>query len=113
MNAISKHELLDADEIFCSSSTNPVVPITQVNDKIISDDEAAKIQSTLNNHTAAWMKMVNLGDRWKHSRRYRETALNKTASVPPLSILIKDHKQVAPNSLTKTCSVVSYGQSMN
>ena len=34
---ISKHELLDADEIFCSSSTNPVVPITQVNDKIISE----------------------------------------------------------------------------
>ena len=34
---ISKHELLDADEIFCSSSTNPVVPITQVDDKVICE----------------------------------------------------------------------------
>ena len=30
---ITDKELLDADEIFCSSSTNPVVPIIQVNDK--------------------------------------------------------------------------------
>ena len=35
---ITDKELLDADEIFCSSSTNPVVPIIQVNDKKICDE---------------------------------------------------------------------------
>ena len=46
---ISKHELLDADEIFCSSSTNPVVPITQVNDKIICES-AGSISLDLYKH---------------------------------------------------------------
>ncbi len=34
---ISESELFDADEIFCSSSTNPVVPIVRINNEIISD----------------------------------------------------------------------------
>ena len=52
---ISKHELLDADEIFCSSSTNPVVPITQVNDKIISES-AGSISLDLYKHSQDYLK---------------------------------------------------------
>ena len=52
---ISKHELLDADEIFCSSSTNPVVPITQVNDKIISES-AGSISLDLYKHAQDYIK---------------------------------------------------------
>ena len=52
---ISKHELLYADEIFCSSSTNPVVPITQVNDKIISES-AGSISLDLYEHAQDYIK---------------------------------------------------------
>ena len=52
---ISKHELLDADEIFCSSSTNPVVPITQVNDKIICES-AGSISLELYKYTQDYIK---------------------------------------------------------
>ena len=52
---ISKHELLDADEIFCSSSTNPVVPITQVNDKIICES-AGSISLDLYEHAQDYIK---------------------------------------------------------
>ena len=52
---ISEHELLDADEIFCSSSTNPVVPITQVNDKIISES-AGSISLDLYEHAQDYIK---------------------------------------------------------
>lgn len=52
---ISKHELLDADEIFCSSSTNPVVPITQINDKIISES-AGSISLDLYKHAQDYIK---------------------------------------------------------
>jgi len=52
---ISKHELLDADEIFCSSSTNPVVPITQVDDKIISES-AGSISLDLYKYTQDYIK---------------------------------------------------------
>ncbi len=34
---ITQNELLDSDEIFCSSSTNPVVPITHIDNKRITD----------------------------------------------------------------------------
>tara|TARA_B100001248_G_scaffold43316_1_gene27706 strand:- start:42 stop:902 length:861 start_codon:yes stop_codon:yes gene_type:complete len=52
---ISRHELLDADEIFCSSSTNPVVPITQVNDKIICES-AGSISLDLYEHAQNYIK---------------------------------------------------------
>ena len=52
---ISRHELLDADEIFCSSSTNPVVPITQVNDKIICES-AGSISLYLYEHAQNYIK---------------------------------------------------------
>ena len=52
---ISKDELLDADEIFCSSSTNPVVPITQVDDIIISES-AGSISLDLYEHAQDYIK---------------------------------------------------------
>ena len=52
---ISEHELLDADEIFCSSSTNPVVPITQVNDKVICES-AGSISLDLYKHAQDYIK---------------------------------------------------------
>ena len=52
---ISKNELLDADEIFCSSSTNPVVPITQVNEKTICES-AGNISLDLYKHAQDYIK---------------------------------------------------------
>ena len=52
---ISKDELFDADEIFCSSSTNPVVPITQLDDKTISDS-AGVISMDLYNYTQDYIR---------------------------------------------------------
>ena len=52
---ISKSELFDADEIFCSSSTNPIVPITQLDEKIISDS-AGDISMDLYNRTQDYIK---------------------------------------------------------
>ena len=82
-------------------------------DKVISESEASKIQTTLNQHTAAWLKITNVGEKWKHARRYRETTINKTASIPPLSLLIKDHKPVKQGELPKTRPVIASQASMN
>ena len=57
--------------------------------------------------------MLNIGEAWTHKERYRETMLNKTASVPSLSILVKDHKQVGQGELPKSRPVCSSGESMN
>ena len=52
---ISKNVLLDSDEIFCSSSTNPVVPITQINNKLISK-KAGPMTMKLYNHAQDFIK---------------------------------------------------------
>ena len=52
---ISKDALLTSDEIFCSSSTNPVVPITQVDNVSISNN-AGPVSMKLYEHTQQFIK---------------------------------------------------------
>jgi D-alanine transaminase len=52
---ISKDDLFKSDEIFCSSSTNPVVPIIQLDDKLISK-EAGPVSMTLYQHAQNFIK---------------------------------------------------------
>ena len=52
---ISKDLLLSSDEIFCSSSTNPVVPITRVDNNIISN-KAGPVSMTLYENTQKFIK---------------------------------------------------------
>ncbi len=52
---ISKDEVLDSDEIFCSSSTNPVVPIIQLNDNLISE-KAGPVTMNIYSHAQEFIK---------------------------------------------------------
>jgi D-alanine transaminase len=52
---ISKDELLSSDEIFCSSSTNPVVPITQV-DNISLSNNAGPVSMKLYEYAQQFIK---------------------------------------------------------
>jgi len=52
---ISKDALLSSDEIFCSSSTNPVVPITQVDNVSISNN-AGPVSMELYEHSQQFIK---------------------------------------------------------
>ena len=52
---IPRNLLLSADEIFCSSSTNPVVPITQLDDNIISNT-AGPVSMKLYQHAQQFIK---------------------------------------------------------
>jgi D-alanine transaminase len=52
---ISKYDLFESDEIFCSSSTNPVVPIIQLDDKVISK-EAGPVSMKLYQQAQSFIK---------------------------------------------------------
>ena len=52
---IPRNLLLSADEIFCSSSTNPVVPITQLDNNIISN-KAGPVSMKLYQHAQEFIK---------------------------------------------------------
>jgi D-alanine transaminase len=55
---ISKDELFESDEIFCSSSTNPVVPITKLDTEIISN-EAGPMSMEMYQHAQDFIKEFN------------------------------------------------------
>ena len=52
---ISKDELFESDEIFCSSSTNPVVPITKLDTEVISN-EAGPMSMEMYQHAQDFIK---------------------------------------------------------
>ena len=52
---ISEKDLFDSDEIFCSSSTNPVVPITKLDNTIVSE-EAGPISMKMYEYTQDFIK---------------------------------------------------------
>ena len=52
---ISKDELFESDEIFCSSSTNPVVPVTKLDTKVISK-EAGPMSMEMYQHAQDFIK---------------------------------------------------------
>ena len=84
-----------------------------LNDKIIDPEGAKQIQRKLNQHTSAWIKITDLGGEWNHTKRFRETALNKTASIPSLSLLVKDYKKIGEGDTPKARPVVASQGSMN
>ena len=52
---ISKDELFESDEIFCSSSSNPIVPITKLDTKVISK-EAGPMSMEMYQHAQDFIK---------------------------------------------------------
>ena len=71
------------------------------------------MQRILNGHMSQWIKVVGCGDNWSQMDRFRSTTLNTDATIPPLYILIKDHKKPNSDGTPKTRPVVSGNSSMN
>ena len=76
-------------------------------DSIIGDDEVRKIQNLHNGHTSMWLRMTNMGLEWNHQDRIKESCLQHTCTVPPMYLLVKDHKEKKEGALPATRPVVS------
>ena len=77
------------------------------NDTQISQDEVARIQQTLNGHQSMLIKGFNIGGAWNHTDRVRESTISQSNAIPPLYLMIKDHKEVPVGDFPKTRPVVS------
>ena len=82
-------------------------------DREISLADVAEVQKTVNGHTSSWLKILGYGNTWVQSDRFRKTCVNHSENVPPLYLLLKDHKQVGEGELPKTRPVCSSQQGMN
>ena len=76
-------------------------------DREIGEDEVRRIQRLHNGHTAMLAKMTNMGQNWKHEDRIRESCIQHTCTVPPMYLLVKDHKEIKEGALPATRPVVS------
>ena len=72
-------------------------------DTEVGDEEVKRIQRLFNGHTAMWLKFSNMGERWRHEQRCRESCLQQSDVVPPMYLLHKNHKPRKPASLPATC----------
>ena len=83
-------------------------------DKILKPGESEQMQKAMNQHISAWVKMTDLGGGdWNYTKRFRETTIKKTANIPLLSLLVKEHKPVKEGEVPKVRLVVASQASMN
>ena len=81
-------------------------------DKVITEEQAAKFQRQLIGHCKVWTKILNTGGDWGHRDRVMDTVVDKGVEVPPMYLLIKDHKGRDQDGLLPTRPVVSACSSM-
>ena len=81
-------------------------------DRIIGKEVIRENKRLLNGHMSMFNKCFKTGQRWNHQERVRETTLEDSNSVPPLYLLIKDHKKRMKGCLPATRQVVGNNKSM-
>ena len=62
-------------------------------DNKVDWDDLKKSQNEINGHTSMMIKILGIGEAWKHTNRVRETMLGEAMTSSPLSLLFKDHKK--------------------
>ena len=63
-------------------------------DLVISRMEAERVQREANGHVSMFGKMMGIGSAWGHEARIRESLIQESCVVPPMKLLVKDHKEV-------------------
>ena len=76
-------------------------------DKVITWEDARRIQRLTNGHTSCWIKIGKMGETWKQVERIRETCINQSCCVAPMYQTLKDHKKLKPGEIHKTRAIVS------
>ena len=74
-------------------------------DKIIDQVELEQVQKEANGHVSMWVKMLGMGESWGHQARIRESLIQHSCVVPPMKLLVKDHKPLGADGLPphQTC----------
>ena len=82
-------------------------------DKEISLGDAKEILKELKGHTSMWIKITGMGKTWNQVDRVRKSLITHAPQVPPMYLMVKDHKHVEPGDPPPTRPVVSGSGGMN
>ena len=82
-------------------------------DKVVDQVELEAIQREANGHVSMWVKMLGMGEAWGHEARIRESLIQHSCVVPPMKLLVKDHKPLGADGLPPTRPVVGASRGIN
>ena len=82
-------------------------------DEEVDDETTDLTQKLLNGHTSMWLKMSKMGESHQHQQRQRATHIEQSATVPPLYLLVKDHKKQNDDEPPSTRPVCGATAGMN
>ena len=62
-------------------------------DRIISEQDVVKLEATLSATSSSLARVLKLGSKWNQQDRVQSASkINTLSFIPPLAILLKDHK---------------------
>ena len=61
-------------------------------DEIIDQDEVVRLETVLSATSSSLARVLKIGNKWNQQDRVQSAAKSTLSSVPPLAILLKDHK---------------------
>ena len=67
-------------------------------DKEVDDKFVKETQKKINGHVSMWIKATDMGGDWKHGERHRLSQIGWSCLVPPMYLVVKDHKSHDPDS---------------
>ena len=73
------------------------------NDPIVSVEHVVKLEATLSATSSSLARLLKIGDKWGHQDRVQSAAKSELSSIPPLAILIKDHKPDVDKPVRPLC----------
>ena len=72
-------------------------------DKIITHQEVAKLETVLSATASSMARVLQIGEAWGQSDRVQSAVKSELTSVPPLAMLLKDHKEGSDKPIRPLC----------
>ena len=72
-------------------------------DKIITHQDVAKLETVLSATASSMARVLQIGEAWGQSDRVQSAVKSELTSVPPLAMLLKDHKEGSDKPIRPLC----------
>ena len=79
-------------------------------DRIISEQDVVRLEATLSATSSSLARVLKLGSKWNQQDRVQSASKSTLSSIPPLAILLKDHKPGPDKPVRPLCRSAELSQ---
>ena len=80
-----------------------LVAVHTSKDQVISEQEVIELETVLSATSSSVARILKIGDKWDQKDRVQSAAKSTLSSIPPLAILLKDHKPGSDKPVRPLC----------